>query len=305
MRLALVGCGIWGSRILRELLALDASVVVVDPSPSVRRAAAALNAEVAETIDAAATVDGWIVATPASTHVEVLDEIAAVADPGARVFCEKPFTTDLAAAERLARAFGTRLSVMHVWRYHPGIELLGEIARSGGIGDVHGIHSTRANWTSPRRDTDTTWTMVPHDLTIAREVLGAIPPPRAAVADTREGRALGLWALLGGGDAPFLAIEAANRVADKRREVRVHGSTGVAVLADLDVDFVELWRGDDLEPDIERVAFTPAQPLRRELEVFMASVLGGDPPKTDAAEGVEVVRVITQLRALAGLGAAP
>ncbi len=302
-RVALVGCGIWGARILDELGRLDVDVVVVDTSADARARAETAGADVVETIEdaaAAAPVDGWIVASPATTHVHVLDAIIQVWEPDARVFCEKPFTVDLASAERLAAVLGARASLMHIWRYHPGVELLGAIARGGALGAVHGIRTTRANWTSPRTDTDTIWNMVPHDITIAIEILGWIPEPRAAVVDGSP-RTLGMWALLGGGDEPFLVIEASNRVADKRREIRLHGRDGVAVLPSLDVDFVEIWRGDGATPDVERIPFTPQQPLGRELEIFVASLSGGDAPKSDIGEGVAVVRTITQLRALAGL----
>jgi predicted dehydrogenase len=300
-RIALVGCGIWGANILDELRELDATVVVIDPSTDARAKVSTRGADVANSVEEAGKVDGWVVATPATTHAEVLDTIANIAAPDARVFCEKPFTVDLASAERLAAVFGARCSIGHVWRYHPGVELLGVLARDGAIGGVHGVRATRANWTSPRTDTDTIWNMVPHDITLAIEILGCIPQPRAAVVDMTAGRALGMWALLGGGDEPFLVVEASNRVAEKRREIRVHGSDGVAVLPSLDVDYVEVWRGNDAAPHIERIPFTPVQPLRRELEVFLASIDGGPAPKSGVAEGVAVVRTITELRALAGL----
>ena len=301
--LALVGCGIWGARILDELCHLDAEVVVVDTSAEARTRAKRQGAAIASSIEEAAersTPDGWIVASPATTHTQVLDAITRVWTSDARIFCEKPFTVDLPSAERLAATLGARCSLMHVWRYHPGVELLGTLARDGAIGDAHGIRTMRANWTSPRTDTDTIWNMVPHDITIAIEILDRIPAPRAAVVDGTP-RALGMWALLGGETEPFLVLEASNRVADKRREIRVHGSAGVAVLPSLEVDYVELWRGDAAAPEIERIGFTPAQPLGRELEVFVASLTGGEPPKSGVGEGVAVVRTITQLRALAGL----
>jgi predicted dehydrogenase len=300
-RVALVGCGIWGANILDELRDLDAAVVVIDPSADARAKATARGADVANSVEEVGDVDGWVVATPATTHTEVLDTIAKIAAPDARVFCEKPFTVDVASAERLAAVFGTRCSIGHVWRYDPGVELLGALARDGAIGEVHGLRTTRANWTSPRTDTDTIWNMVPHDITLAIEILGRIPQPRAAVVDMTAGRALGMWALLGGSDEPFLVVEASNRVADKRREIRVHGSDGVTVLPSLDVDYVEVWRGNDAAPQIQRIPFTPVQPLRRELEVFLTSIDGGPAPKSGVAEGVAVVRTITELRALAGL----
>ncbi len=180
-----------------------------------------------------------IVATPAVTHARV---VAALLPRAVPILVEKPFTTNTAEAERLARQSAGRLFVGHTWRYHPGVQLLGEIARSGEIGPIVGLRSTRTNWTSPRTDVDSIWNLAPHDLTLAIEILGAIPAPRAAVAEVHEGRAVGMTALLG--DEPWLVFDVSNRYRDKRREVRVHGRGGVAVMTDPDSGRIEITRGD-------------------------------------------------------------
>jgi predicted dehydrogenase len=284
MKIGLVGCGLWGANIRRDLTDLGAETLVADPSPEVATPWAS--------VEDLPVVDAVVVATPASTHVEVLE---AALDRDVPIFCEKPFTTDLAAARRLATRAGPRIHLMHVWRYHPGIEALGQLARSGALGAVHGIRSTRVNGPSPRLDVDSVWTLVPHDLTIAVEILGAIPSPRAALAERSDGRAVGLWGLCG--DEPWLAIETSTRFADKRREVRVHGEDGVAVLADDRAVALRVERPSGIE---ER-PFTPQAPLRRELAAFLDHLDGGPPPKSDAAEGVAVVEAVTALRELAGL----
>lgn len=291
-RVAVVGCGLWGERIVADLRALGAAVTTVDPDP----ARGADHADVAAL--SPGSVDGVVVATPASRHRTSLE---AVADLGVPVFCEKPLTSSVGDAEAVVTLMGDRLHVMHVWRYHPGIELLGELARSGRLGTVHGVRTVRDGWTSPRTDVDAVWTLVPHDLTIAVEVLGRIPTPRAALAEGLDGTAVGLWAQLGGGDEPFLAVEASTRFGDKRREVRVHGSEAVAVLHGPDDDVVVLEQGRSAAPVVERVPFVPELPLRRELAAFVDHLGGGPPPRSSGGEGLEVVRVIAELRALAGL----
>ena len=139
-------------------------------------------------------VDGIIVATPAVTHFDIVSALIRRAVP---VLVAKPFTTDTAEAELLARQGAGRLFVGHTWRYHPGVQLLGEIARSGEIGPIVGLRRTRTNWTSPRTDVDSIWNLAPHDLTLAIEILGGIPEARSAVAELHDGRAVGMTALLG------------------------------------------------------------------------------------------------------------
>jgi predicted dehydrogenase len=301
--IGLVGCGLWGRLVLRDLLALGARVVVADTDPRARSDAEAHGANAVGDAAELSALDGVIVATPAATHTEVVSTLLRRSWP---LLVEKPLTTDVAEAERLAELGRDRLFVGHTWRYHPGVQRLGEIARSGELGPVLGVRSTRTNWTSPRTDVDSIWNLAPHDLTLAIEILGAIPPPRAALAELHDGRAVGMTALLG--DAPWLVFDVSNRYRDKRREVRVHGRDGVAVMADPDGGRIEVTRGDRTSPlsaarRVEEVSAAESA-LTRELRAFLAFVAGGPPPKTTAAEGVEVVRIVARLRQLAGLSAA-
>ena len=94
MEIGLIGCGAWGHKILCELRKLDCRVVVFDPSERARRAAieeGAINAR----SQVAGKADGWIIASPASTHASMLAQLA---DSESPIFVEKPFTTDLASA---------------------------------------------------------------------------------------------------------------------------------------------------------------------------------------------------------------
>ncbi len=300
--IGLIGCGTWGRNILRDLVFLEERVVVVEPDPGRARAAGEHGAsEVVSHLDALPPVDGLVVATPATTHAAVVESLLELDVP---IFVEKPFTTDPESARHLVDRAGDRLFVMHNWRYHPGIELLGSLARSGELGAVYGLRSVRTNWTSPRGDTDSTWTLIPHDLSIAIAVLGALPEPRCAVVEQVNGRVVGMNATLG--ESPWIVIEASNRYRDKRREVRLHCEEGVAVLADGETDTLEILREGgpgpgSLEPRVEHRRFDPERPLLRELRAFVTHLGGGPPPPTDAAEGLAVVRMVGRLRTLAGL----
>ena len=295
----LAGCGRWGLLVLRDLRALGVSVVVADPSAQARAAAEALGVSTVDRIEALPPVEALVVATPAVTHTEVVE---ALLPRGVPMLVEKPFTTDVGEAERLVAAGGDRLFVGHVWRYHPGVEMLGAMARSGEIGPIAGLKSTRANWTSPRTDVDSVWNLAPHDLTLAIEILGHIPTPRAAIAEVHDGHAVGLSALLG--DTPWLSFDVSNRYRDKRREVRLHGRDGVAVMRDPDAGQIELTRGGigaPGTPAVELRDYSRESALRRQLMAFIGAVRGGPPPKSNAAEGLAVIRALVRLRDLAGL----
>ncbi|MDZ7736276.1 MAG: hypothetical protein U5P41_09360 [Gammaproteobacteria bacterium] len=67
--LALIGCGLWGRNILRDLIDLDCRVIVVDPDLTQRAKAESLGAiQTLERIDSLPDVDGLVVAAPATTH---------------------------------------------------------------------------------------------------------------------------------------------------------------------------------------------------------------------------------------------
>src|SRR4029079_18162119 len=179
-----------------------------------------------ESIGELPEVDGIVVATPTSTHASVLEEALEREVP---VFVEKPLSDDPAAADHLAAAADGRLFVMDKWRYHPGVELLRDLARDGSLGAVRGLLTTRIGWGNPHDDVDAAWVLAPHDLSIALEILGELPGARAAVADLSGDDIQGLVGLLG--ERPWHRLEISVRSPERRREVQLVCEQGVALPA--------------------------------------------------------------------------
>jgi predicted dehydrogenase len=300
-RVGLIGGGIWGKNILRDLVAMEAVVEVWEPDESQHTALQEMGAANVwrglPTADNA--LDGIIVASPSTTHRAVLEQIMPLNLP---IFVEKPLTTNLEDAEALAETVHDRVFLMHIWRYHPGVLQLGELARTQVLGKVLGVRSTRANWTSPRRDTDSAWNLLPHDLTIALAILGHIPVPRTAVVERHAGVTRGMVALLG--MDPWLTVEVSNRYERKIREIRLHCEHGVAILKDEKVDYLTVLHGDADTPlgesREEKIPFFGPSPLQSELREFLDYLGGGPSPRCDFAEGLLVVRVLDELMRLAG-----
>ncbi len=241
MVVGLVGCGRWGRHILRDLVALGCEVPVVARSDeSKARAVEGGASAIVATTDGLPALDAAVVATTTSTHALVLEDVLERDVP---VFCEKPLTNDRTAAARLAEFAPDRLFVMDKWRYHPGVLELAAIARERRLGAVSGLSTVRVGWGTGHDDVDPVWVLAPHDLSIALEVLGAVPRPSAAVAQVGNGVIAGLSALLDG-DGAWHAFEVSARSPVRSRRVVLHCDEGIAVLAGAWDEHVTVFRGD-------------------------------------------------------------
>ena len=299
MTIGLIGCGIWGKAILRELFSLNISTKVFDPNPAAQAEIAAIFPNsLVSIIENLKLVDGIILASPSATHRFILEQIIPWGIP---IFIEKPLTTSLDDANALRQYAQKPLFMMHIWRYHSGIQLLGKIAKEKQIGDITALYTRRCNWTSPRTDTDSIWNLAPHDLTISIEILGSIPLPKAVSIEWHGEVARGMTALLG--DNPLVQIEVSNRYFDKRREVRLHGTDGIAVLADEKVDYIDIYYGNDESYPSpirhERLFFDSTPPLKKEILAFINYLNGGPPPISDFQEGLLTIELLTKLHAMA------
>lgn len=297
--IGLAGCGRWGRLILRDLERLGCRVSVLASSRESRENAESGGADtIVGRLEDLPEADGYVVASPTVTHAEVIERLL---DRGAPVFTEKPMTCDLPSARNLAARGENRLFVMDKWRYHPGVEKLGEIARSGQLGEVIGLETLRLGWGNPHTDVDSIWILAPHDLSMAIEILGRIPTPRAAVASRWEGGISGLKALLHD-DGPWHTLEVSSAHPRNRRAARLECEGGVAILSDSYESQIEIYRpGWKPVNEVETIPISTAMPLMRELETFIAFLDGGPPPRSSAIEGLAVVEAIDRLRDLAGI----
>ncbi|MFT5113293.1 MAG: putative dehydrogenase [Parasphingorhabdus sp.] len=288
-----VGCGQWGKNIVRDLLNSGCWVSCVDTNADSLALAEQIGAKGYSNLQDVAAPDGVVIATPATQHLESVRSVSHFDVP---IFCEKPLTTDLESAKEIVRLMPGKLFVMHNWRYHPGVLELAAIAREKQLGNVQALKSIRANWTSPRTDTDSIWTLVPHDLTLALSIFGHIPEPKTARIEYLGERAVGMTALLG--DSPWFSFESSNRYAEKLRQVRLHCDGGVAILQSGEATELTILRGTDPQPVVERRSIDSTSALLREIRRFVGYLAGGPAPETTAEEGLLIVEQVTKLREL-------
>lgn len=285
---ALVGVGSWGRHILRDLKTLGCRVHVVARSAATRERAAALADSIVDEVSALPPCDGAVAAPVTTSHVEVIRDLADHLE--GPIYVEKPLSDDLVAATELANDLSDRLFVMDKWRYHPGILELARIAQSGELGELQSIHCRRVTTQNNHPDVNTVWTHAPHDLAIALEILGELPPLRSSVGEYTAGELGGAFATLGG--PPWVNIEISVNAPAHRRETRIVCERGSA---HLDGGWAEQVVVREVGKE-DRVVETPGElPLLAELRAFVEHLNGGPPPKSTAREGLAQVRRIDEM----------
>jgi predicted dehydrogenase len=142
MRVAVVGLGRMGRFYAQVLASMSPTVrlaAVADPDPAVRASVVASAGPVpafpqAEDALHQPDIDAVVVATPASSHVEL---VGAAAQAGKAVFCEKPLALSLERTRDALRAVeraGALLQVGFMRRFDPAYQRARDAIESGRIG---------------------------------------------------------------------------------------------------------------------------------------------------------------------------
>ncbi|WP_437526788.1 Gfo/Idh/MocA family oxidoreductase [Sorangium sp. So ce726] len=321
VRVALVGCGRWGEKLLRALSenarARVIAVADVDRGRLSRARALAPRARLVRTIDEAlaARVDAVIIATPAASHAELA---LRALEAGADIFVEKPLALSAAQADRCASraaALGRIGMVGHLLRYHPSVVHLVAIARERRLGDLVSFSAARLSMSVGAAGAvggarSALWTLGPHDLSLL-SALDSSPLAEARAHLSPCGELVTLEARLESGLAA--RIELCSSSPTKERRLRLVGSAGVAVFDDVRapdrIVFLDARGAGAGAPAGERAGHLELAPAGRELEVpwreplsveiehFLRCVEDRTPPLTPLDEGAAVVRILEDVEA--------
>jgi predicted dehydrogenase len=252
----------------------------------------------------AGEIEAAVVAVPTVAHAEVGVRLL---DRGLHVLVEKPMAASLAEADRLLERAGARrpppvLAVGHVEFYNPAVQALAGLAIPPRFLEVQ-----RLGVFSPRSlDVDVILDLMIHDLQILHALDGSevaevratgIPvlSPRIDIANARVALASGCVANL-----------TASRISAERvRKLRAFLPSRYYSL-DYQAQEIRGYRLDAeglarrIVPDdlpVER-----AEPLKRELEAFVAACRGGRTPLVDGARGRQALATALAVAAAAAAG---
>jgi predicted dehydrogenase len=314
--LAIVGVGYWGPNIVRNAQELDGVELscVCDSDPRALKAIHRRDPAVPTTtrfqdVINDDSIDALAIVTPVSTHYPLA---AAALEARKHVLVEKPLapTADEASAlVALAESADVCLMPAHTFLYSPPVVKIKELIDSGGVGDIYFLSMSRVNLGIHQADVSVITDLGPHDFSILRYWLGETPTRVSALSRDCVGS--------GTCDVAFVDLEyASGAIAhvelswlspSKLRRTTVVGSERMVVYDDVSTEPVRIFdsgvaprnpenfgeyrltyrTGDIIAPRIET-----REPLLVQLSDFVSAIRTRGEPRSSAALGVDVVRVI-------------
>ncbi|MEQ9469436.1 MAG: Gfo/Idh/MocA family oxidoreductase [Roseitalea porphyridii] len=308
-RIAVVGCGYWGTNHARTFAELGALHAVCDRHPDRAGQLAGVHSVSAMTIEevlADPEIDGVVLALPPQYHA---DQAIAVLEAGKHVLVEKPIALSVADARRVvdvASKSGLVAMTGHVLRFHPAFEALEAMIRAGELGAVRYIHSHRVGLGKFHAENDALWDIAPHDLSLILALTGEKPISVRGVGSAMLNRLSDFAHLhlqFPGGVRSHVFASRLNPYRERR--LTVIGSKAMAVFDDvapwnqkLAVYRHKLWEDDNgwqsemVDPDY--VDLPDGMPLTRECAHFLDCIRTGEEPRTPVADGLAVIEILSE-----------
>jgi UDP-N-acetylglucosamine 3-dehydrogenase len=276
VKIAVIGAGYWGRKVIREIVDLSRTNgnvelrAVVDNSPTCleqcQREFGGLDYRLDyRTLLKDPELDAVHISTPNATHFEVA---SAFLRDGKHALVEKPLTLTPPEAYQLlqlAREKGRVLCTGHIHRFNNGVKELQRAISSGILGELYYL---RLEWTGfllPQSQREVITDLAPHPFDISNYLLGTWP---TKISCRGKG-----FRTKGNEEVAFINTEYSNGLymhievswldRQKRRNVTVVGSEGIARL-DCGEQTAVLQHGDKTE----KVDITPSNTLRLEINHF-------------------------------------
>ena len=292
IRVAVIGAGVFGRHHLRVLSqSLNATLVGVVDADRERAAQAAAehNCLTFATLgELQGEIDAAVVAVPTSLHAEVGCELLAA---GIDVLVEKPIAADLASARRLVDTAAEHqriLQIGHLERFNPAVAALKKIASIPLFFEIH-----RLSLFSPRSlDVDVVLDLMIHDLDIVLDLAGAMPEEiRAAgisILSDKVDIANVRLAFPGG----CIANLTASRVSTERvRKLRLFQPHQYISLDYQKQEAVAYTVSGNQQIGFQPLPAVKEEPLRLEVEAFLASLADRTSPTVPGKEGLRALEV--------------
>jgi UDP-N-acetylglucosamine 3-dehydrogenase len=244
LRIAVIGSGYWGRKVIRETLAIGKATgqiqlhSIVDSSP---QSLAQCQQEFGPDLDYRLdyhdlaldpSLAGVHIASPNGTHFEIASKFLRL---GKNVLVEKPLTLRTIESYELVRLAAENRSVLcvgHIHRFNNGVRELRRIITEGMIGEPYYLDFRWTAFMNPQLQREVITDLAPHPFDICNYVLDAWPEKvtcKGRGYRTKHNEEVAfITAEHKGGLIAHIEVSWLDR--DKRREVTVIGSNGVAHL---------------------------------------------------------------------------
>lgn len=307
--IAHVGHGYWGKNLARNFHEIGHLGAIVDEHAPTAEAAAKTYGVRALTFVEAITdpaIDAVSLASPAELHYR---QAKAALEAGKHVYVEKPLALDVAEAEELAALATVKdkvLMVGHLLQYHPVYVKLREMVAAGELGHILHVYSNRLSLGKFRTEENVLWSFAPHDISMILGLVGEEPDAVSAqgtVAYTPGIADLAMAQMsFPCGARAHLLVSWMHPLKEQR--LVVIGDKAAAVFEDSQgawEDKLIVYRHkidtsgavpNPVKADGERVVVSKSEPLKDECLHFVECIETGMTPRTDAREGLAVLRVL-------------
>jgi len=313
-----VGLGYWGPNLARNFDRLPEAELtwLCDASEEAleRWSASFPSARTTSSLDdllSDDSLDAVVVATPVPTHAELATRVLAARK---HCFVEKPLARSEQEAQGVvdyALAVERVLMVGHLLEYHPGVERLAELVRSGELGELRYIYSNRLNLGKHRPDENALWSLGAHDLSVILLLAGEEPFNWDAMGQSfvKPGVEDVVFALMRFHSGLIAHMHLSWLDPHKERRFTVVGSKRMATFDDMEIErkltiydkgFDENYSsygeyiarsGDIFSPRVSN-----EEPLRIECRHFLDCIRDGTEPRSGGESGLRVVRVLERLQ---------
>lgn len=181
MKVCVLGCGYWGSNLIRDFYNLDVLSCICDTNADfLQKHKERYNVDTYTDFDEALQhCDSVVIALPAMLHHKFAKQALL---NNKDVFVEKPITLDISEAEELIKISKERnkiLMVGHIMLYNPAISKIKEYIHK--IGNIRYIKSNRLGLGKIRKDGNVLWSFSPHDLSIIVNILNIVDVDKVTV----------------------------------------------------------------------------------------------------------------------------
>ncbi len=320
-KIAVVGVGYWGPKIVRNLVAQFPAhrIRICDANREMLDRIVRIHPDLSTTTDFSRIVEdpdvkAVMLALPPQMHFPMGMQVL---NAGKDLFVEKPAALELAHVKQLvatANQAGKIFMVGHVYMYHGVIRAIDQFLRAGSLGKIRQILSWRTDMNLRHKNTNILWSLLPHDLTIARLWLSKHPKSVFLSAEkmrhTEYEDKAHVQIVYPEGVTMNVYLSWVDRV--KTRRICIIGSQGILVYDEIENPdrfyvydqkdpkpwptgsedaferFIELGPPDQVLPPTQPLR----EPLAEEIAQYLKAITTRKAPPTSGSEAIEIGKVM-------------